>query len=60
MGACLWEVPKSWAPRVPKALSCSGRTLDGPHPKRPSAGKNSWGMRIVWGEIVLTVQALHL
>ena len=32
------------APSVASACSASGRTFDGPHPKRPSRGSRSAGM----------------
>ena len=34
---------RSCVPAASEASSCSGRTLDGPHPKRPSAGQQSCG-----------------
>src|SRR5262249_42370043 len=43
-GACRCEVPISDAPVLASAASCSGRTFDGPHPNRPSAGLRSAGM----------------
>ena len=43
-GACRCEVPMTAAPSAARACSASGRTLDGPQPNRPSAGRSSAGM----------------
>src|SRR5437868_5640075 len=43
-GFCRCEVPMYVEPDAASAASCSGRTFDGPHPKRPSAGLRSAGM----------------
>ena len=45
-GAWRWEVPSSDAPVAASASSASARTLEGPAPKRPSAGLRSAGMVI--------------
>ena len=42
-------------PSRTSASSCSGRTFDGPQPKRPSAGSNSRG---IWRVVVGTVPKL--
>src|SRR5690606_24504935 len=42
-GFCRWEVPSSSALAC-RWASCSGRTLDGPQPKRPSAGRRCGGI----------------
>lgn len=39
-----WLVPNTEAPTSTRDCSCSGRTLEGPQPKRPSAGLRSAGM----------------
>src|SRR5262249_17799402 len=39
-----WDVPIRLAPAPASAASCSGRTLEGPQPKRPSAGLMSAGI----------------
>ena len=36
-----WEVPITAAPALARCSSCSGRTREGPDPKRPSAGFSS-------------------
>src|SRR5436190_1334436 len=41
---------------VASRSSCSGRTFDGPQPKRPSAGRRSWGI----SSTVLVVMAMVL
>lgn len=43
-GFCRWEVPITFAPASARAASCSGRTFEGPQPKRPSAGLMSAGI----------------
>ena len=40
------------APAPARAASCSGRTLDGPQPKRPSEGSRSVGIRRSAGVVV--------
>ena len=47
-GAWRCDVPRSAAPRVTSASSCAPRTFEGPHPKRPSAGRRSLGITR-WG-----------
>ena len=41
------------APSPARACSASGRTLDGPQPKRPSAGRSSAGMVMLIREVPL-------
>ena len=43
-GACRCEVPMQRRAGAASAASCSGRTLEGPQPNRPSAGSRSAGM----------------
>src|SRR5579862_9128323 len=43
---CRWLVPSNVVPADCSADTASGRTLEGPHPKRPSAGRRSAGIRI--------------
>jgi hypothetical protein len=43
-GFCLWEVPMMAEPALPRCSSASGRTFEGPHPNRPSAGFSSSGI----------------
>src|SRR5688500_2021553 len=42
-GACRCDVPITAAPSVARACRASGRTFDGPQPKRPSEGRSSAG-----------------
>src|SRR3954463_15828767 len=41
-----WLVPRNSPASAASASTASGRTLDGPHPKRPSDGSRSAGMRM--------------
>src|SRR4051812_21633524 len=43
-GACRWDVPSREGPVAASACSASGRTLDGPEPKRPSRGLRCSGI----------------
>src|SRR3954447_4713793 len=43
-GACRWDVPSREVPVAASACSASGRTLDGPEPKRPSRGLRCSGI----------------
>src|SRR3954470_3913561 len=43
-GAWRWEVPRREVPVAARASSASVRTLEGPAPKRPSAGLMSAGI----------------
>ena len=52
-GAWRCEVPITSA-RSASAASASGRTLDGPQPKRPSAGFSSVG---IWAEVETAISA---
>ena len=52
-GFCRCEVPSRWASSVASLASCSGRTFDGPQPKRPSAGLSSSGMVSVVALVVM-------
>src|SRR5215218_7766247 len=47
------------APSPASALRASGRTLDGPQPKRPSAGRSSAGMVMLIREVPLGVLGLR-
>ena len=49
--------PATVRPAATRASSCSGRTLDGPQPKRPSAGRSSEGSRNSAGVSAVTVKA---
>ena len=43
-GAWRWDVPIQEPPTAASAAMASGLTLDGPHPKRPSAGNSPAGI----------------
>ena len=44
-----WLVPRNDPPVAASAASASGRTFDGPDPKRPSAGQQVGGERRIFG-----------
>jgi hypothetical protein len=48
-----WLVPSHDSPAEARAATASGRTLDGPHPNRPSAGRRSAGMRMSSGAVLI-------
>ena len=56
-GSWRWEVPSHVDETSASAATAAGRTRDGPHPKRPSTGKSSEGMRIAWRSTPATVPA---
>ena len=56
LGAWRWDVPRIVPPISLRRATCSGRTLLGPQPKRPSPGSRSVGMVRVAGWSVTIVQ----
>src|SRR5262249_47725936 len=48
-GACRCDVPRKDVPTCASASTASAGTLDGPQPKRPSAGSRSGGIRMCTG-----------
>ena len=56
-GAWRCDVPSTWSMRRRARRAARGRTLDGPHPNRPSAGSRSEGMGNSIGVGSVTVTA---
>ncbi len=52
-GAWRWLVPRIVPFAPAKAATCSGRTLDGPQPKRPSDGSRSPGIEMLVGSVAV-------
>ena len=51
-GACRCDVPSRFWFAFARASACSGRTFDGPHPKRPSTGNRARGISMVFGSML--------
>src|SRR5262249_22315462 len=58
-GACRCDVPSTDREALTTASICSARTLDGPHPKRPSTGRSSRGIDNSLGATPVTDLALQ-